>query len=75
MPRRSDSVWIVSNYLHPAQIEAFRRMSPAEKLALAARLWFEARELKAAALRARHPEWTEDEVQRKVRDVFLHAVN
>lgn len=75
MPWRSDSVWIVSDHLHPAQIEAFRRMTPAQKLALAAQLWFEARELKAAALRARHPEWTEDEVQRKVRDVFLHAAD
>jgi hypothetical protein len=65
----------VSDHLHPAQIEAFRRMTPAQKLALAAQLWFEARELKAAALRARHPEWTEDEVQRKVRDVFLHAAD
>ena len=48
-------------------------MTPAQKLALAARLRREAWDLKAAALRQRHPEWTEEQIQQKVRDVFLHA--
>lgn len=63
----------MATHLHPAQVEAFRRMTPAQKLALAARLRREAWDLKAAALRQRHPDWTEEQIQQKVRDVFLHA--
>ena len=59
--------------LHPEQIEAFRRMTPARKLELAVRLWFEAKELKAAALRLRHPDWSETQVHDAVREIFLHA--
>lgn len=59
--------------LHPAQIAAFRRMSPAEKLDLAMSLYWTARTLKADWLRQQHPDWTEDEVQAKVREIFLLA--
>ena len=50
-------------------------MTPAQKLAVALRLIHETRALKAAALRARHPEWTEEQIQRKVRDAFLFAAD
>lgn len=63
----------IENELHPKQIEAFRRMNPARKLELAARIWFEARELKAAAFGARHPDWSEAQIRDAVREVFLHA--
>jgi hypothetical protein len=59
--------------LHPKQIEIFRRMSPEQKLALAERLWTEVRELKRAYLRQLHPDWTEEHVQQKLREIFLHA--
>jgi hypothetical protein len=47
------------------------RMTPEQKLRAAERLYWSARALKAAALRARHPEWSEAEVQAAVRDAFL----
>lgn len=61
------------SHLHPAQIEAFRRMTPAQKLEIATRLRQAAWDIKAAAVRQRHPDWTEKQIQQEVRDVFLRA--
>lgn len=55
------------------QRQVIKGMTPAQKLKAAERLYWSARELKAAGLRARHPEWTEADVQRKVREIFLYA--
>jgi len=57
----------------PEQIEIFRRMTPERRLQLAERLYWSARRLKAAGLRAQHPDWTEDKVENEVRSIFLHA--
>jgi hypothetical protein len=57
----------------PEQMEAFRRMPPERRLALAEQLYWSARELKAAWLRAQHPDWSEAEVAREVTRIFLHA--
>lgn len=59
--------------MHAKQIEAFRRMTPAEKLRLAARFHRDARSLKAAGLRMLHPDWTDERVDRAVREAFLYA--
>jgi hypothetical protein len=48
-------------------------MTPEEKLKVSMELYHFARELKAAGLRAQHPEWSEKEIQEKVRDIFLYA--
>jgi hypothetical protein len=55
------------------QIESFRRMPAERRLALAEGLYWSARELKAAWLRAQHPDWTDIQVSREVTRVFLHA--
>ena len=55
------------------QTEIFRRMTPGERWAAAQRLYWSARRLKAAHLRALHPEWSEDEVERGVREAFMHV--
>ena len=47
-------------------------MTPEQKLRVALRLYYSARELKAAGLRARNPDWNEAEIQAKVKDVFLN---
>ena len=57
----------------PKQMEILRSLTQASRVRLAARLWAEARTIKAAALRAFHPDWTEEEVQRAVREAFLRA--
>ena len=55
------------------QIRIYRSMSPGQKLHIALRLYYSARELKQAALRRDHPDWTEKEIQEKVREIFLYA--
>lgn len=50
-----------------------RAMSPAQKLKAAERLYYSARQLKAAALRAQHPEWSDETICRVVREAFLYA--
>lgn len=55
------------------QVEIFRRMSPAERWQVAERLYWSARNLKAAHLRGLHPTWTEEEVQRAVKEAFLRV--
>jgi len=48
-------------------------MSPAQKLRAAERLYHSARQLKAAALRAKHPGWTDEAIRQAVRQIFLYA--
>jgi len=60
-------------YMHPLQKKIFKEMSPAKKLELSAQLYYSARELKAAALRQQHPSWSEEKVNKKVREIFLYA--
>jgi len=50
-----------------------KAMSTAQKLNAAWQLNISARQLKAAALRSRHPDWTDEQVRRAVREAFLYA--
>jgi hypothetical protein len=53
--------------------QVVRAMSPAQKLRAAERLYYSARQLKAAALRAEHPDWTDEAIRQAVRHIFLYA--
>ncbi len=55
------------------QQQIFDRMTPEERLHAAIRLYWSARQLKAASLRAQHPEWDEARVAQAVREAFLYA--
>jgi hypothetical protein len=55
------------------QKEIFRKMTGEQKLKLSMRLYFSARRLKAAGLRRQHPDWTEEQVQSKVTEIFTNA--
>jgi hypothetical protein len=57
----------------PDQVAALRRMTPEQRWRAARQLYWSARRLRSAFLRDRHPDWSEDQVQREVRGVFLHA--
>ncbi|HZM15790.1 MAG TPA: hypothetical protein VFE28_07295 [Candidatus Krumholzibacteria bacterium] len=59
--------------LTPEYVATLRRLTGAQKLRSAAALYWSARRLKAAAIRKQHPEWTEEQVQSRVREIFLHA--
>ena len=53
--------------------QVLQAMSPAQKLRVAERLYWSARQFKAAALRAQHPDWTEEAIRQAVRQIFLYA--
>lgn len=55
------------------QNQILAKMSPEKKLEVAMQLYYSARELKAAGLRADHPDWDEKQVQQAVRETFLYA--
>ena len=59
--------------IHPVQIEAYRKMSPAEKLNLAMELRDEAWALKRAHLRSLHLDWSDKELEETIREIFCHA--
>lgn len=55
------------------QTEVLRRMTPGQKLHAALRLYWSARQLKAAWIRQRHPDWTDEQVEQAVKEAFTHA--
>ena len=69
----SDSAREMIDKMNAEAQRILRAMSPAQKLKAAERLYHSARQLKAAALRARHPDWTEEAIRSAVREVFLHS--
>jgi hypothetical protein len=59
--------------LHPVQVEAFRRMTPAQKLQRVAELYHAGIQLKAAGLRLAHPDWSQDRAEHEARRSLLYA--
>ena len=55
------------------EIEIFRNMAPADKLLLVIQLHRQARKWKKAALRAQHPDWSTEQIDQRVRELFLYA--
>jgi hypothetical protein len=63
----------MSEDLTPEYVATLRRMSGSQKLEAASALYWAARQLKAAALKERHPDWPDERVQQEVREIFLRA--
>jgi hypothetical protein len=59
--------------LDPVQIEIFKKMSPWQKVELSAQLYFEARRLKAIGLRMQHADWSKEQIEREVTEIFMNA--
>jgi hypothetical protein len=57
----------------PQQIEILRRMTPEQRWHAAHRLYWTMRRHKAAFLRSRHPDWSDQKIEDEVRSNFLHA--
>ena len=57
----------------PEQIKVLRAMPGEQRLRVAERLYWSARKMKFAGLRAQHPDWPEEQVFAEVRRIFLHA--
>ena len=54
--------------------DALRRLSGGQKIRTAFALYWEARRIKEARLREQHPDWLEEEIGQRVKDIFIHAV-
>lgn len=63
----------MASALTPEYLAALRRMTGTQKLRTAFGLYWSARKLKAARLRELYPDWTEPQVQQRVKEIFLHA--
>jgi Rv0078B-related antitoxin len=63
----------MSEGLHPEQIKALRRMTPARRLELSLRFIEEMRELRAAMLRREHPDWTPEQISQALREFVLNG--
>ena len=63
----------MSEGLHPAQIDALRKLTPAQRLELGLGFIEQMRDLRAAMLRKEHPEWNERQLAEALRDFVLHA--
>ena len=59
--------------MHPEQKRIYQNMTAEQKLRLLLDLQLTARKLKTAGLRKQHPDWTEKEVQERIREIFLYA--
>ena len=59
--------------LHPVQREIFQRISPWEKFSLTGKLFEDAQQIKKAALRDRHPTWSEEQLDQAVIDIFIYG--
>jgi hypothetical protein len=55
------------------QSHRFRKMTPTDKLQASMRLYYSARELKAAWVRTQNPHFSEKEVQKSVKESFMYA--
>lgn len=63
----------MSEPIHPVQLEAFRRMSPAQKLRMLADLYHTGIRLRMAGLRMTHPDWPDERLEREARRSLLYA--
>jgi len=52
------------------QREIIRKMTPAQKFAIARELYDTAWEIKKSALRAQYPEWTDEQILARVKRIF-----
>lgn len=57
----------------PEEIQIYRNMSPQKKLELIAQSYLNARRWKKAGLKALHPDWTDAQLNEKVRELFLRG--
>ena len=59
--------------MHAEQKRIYKSMTPDQKFAVARELYWFARRMKEAWLRSLHPDWTDEEISRTVREIFLYA--
>ncbi len=63
----------MSHELHPEQIKALRKLTPGQRLTIGLQFMEEMRQLKAAALRSQHPDWSEKKIAQALREFVKHG--
>ncbi|MGI8819718.1 MAG: hypothetical protein ACR2ID_02425 [Chthoniobacterales bacterium] len=63
----------VEGGLHPEQVKALRKMSLQRRADLALGCIRSMRQLKKAALRSQHPDWSEERISAEARHLTAHA--
>jgi hypothetical protein len=58
---------------HTYQTERLREMPADEKVRLSHALWIEARNVTSAGVRGRHPDWSDERVTARVRELMRDA--
>jgi len=58
---------------NPSQNDFLKKLHPEQKLRLFLDLYSCAHKLKEAGLRLQHPDWTDEQIQNKVKEIFLYA--
>ncbi|MCP5465019.1 MAG: hypothetical protein H7A33_08355 [Deltaproteobacteria bacterium] len=51
----------------------YKNMSPAAKLKQASQLYQTAWKLKRAGLKSQHPDWSDEQIETKVKEIFFYA--
>ena len=72
LPRPSRN-YAADEPMHPLQIAGYRRKTVAQKLDGLAEMYRFGRKLTATGIRMRHPDWSEEEIEREVRERMLYG--
>ncbi|OFZ90508.1 MAG: hypothetical protein A2W21_07865 [Betaproteobacteria bacterium RBG_16_66_20] len=59
--------------IHPVQLEALKRATPAQKLEAVAALYDTGIRLRMAGLRMTHPDWPDERLEHEARRSLRHA--
>jgi len=59
----------------PEERKIFRSMTPPEKLSLISQFHMQARTWKKAALKAQHRDWSTEQLEHRVREIFLYGTS
>ena len=64
----------MADQVSPEYRKTLRELSGEQKLQTSFALYWEARRVKAARLREQHPDWSEGQIEQRVKEIFMHAV-
>ncbi|MBL9116191.1 MAG: hypothetical protein JNJ83_14385 [Verrucomicrobiaceae bacterium] len=64
----------MASELTPEYIATLRRLTGEQKLRTSFQLYWGARKLKAARVREQHPDWSEVQVQQRVKEIFMNGL-
>jgi len=64
----------MAEQVSPEYREALRALSGEQKLRTSFALYWEARKVKSARLREQYPDWSDEQIEQRVKEIFMYAV-